>query len=233
MLRQVRQFADLTQEDPVSVTETTVNDLRILRNRERVLQVVPARFRLTSSHATISDGLAGALVRALRQECGSRWSEVMLRVPGIDQLESLHSSGEHVALIPVVAALEEADALCGTDDRLFCSLVGEAAGRLGLNDLFQQLVGGAPTPEFLFDAMAAAWPKVIGQGSPRTRQVGRGYGRFEVRDQVEASFAFCSALAGILKSSLEHLGAQNVEVSKTACEAVGDAACVYNVTWFS
>ena len=102
-----------------------------------------------------------------------------------------------------------------------------------LNGLFQEMLGGAPTPEFLFDGLSALWPRVIGQGVPYARQVGRGYGRFEVRDQLEPSFALCSALTGVLKASLEHLGAHAVEVSKTACEAVGDPACMFNVTWLS
>jgi len=112
-------------------------------------------------------------------------------------------------------------------------MVGEAAGAAELSDRFQAILGGAPTPEFLFDGLASVWPKVIGQGVPRARQVGRGYGRFEVRDQLEPSFAVCSALAGVIKASLERLGANTVEVSKTACEAVGDPACVFNVTWYS
>jgi len=74
---------------------------------------------------------------------------------------------------------------------------------------------------------------MVGQGIARVRQVGRGYGRFEIRDQLEPSFAICTALAGVIKAGLEHLGARSIEVSKTACEAVGDPACVFNVTWLS
>ncbi len=231
MLYHVKQFAEVSYEDAVSVTETVINDLRIIRNRERVLQVIPARFRLESGRTEIVSGLAGALIRAIKKESGQRWSEIVLRVPGIETLLSLETSRALVPNMRVVAGLEEADALCGTDDRLFCVLLGEAAGRSELNALIQQAIGGAPTPEFLLDELPSVWSKVIGYGTPRARQVGKGYGRFEVRDQLDASFAFCSAIAGIIKAALENAGAQSVEVSKTSCESVGDAACVYSVTW--
>jgi len=233
MRSQLRSYADLVRDDIASVTETVVHDLRVLRNRERVLDVIPARLRLETSTSTMASGLGGALVRALRNETGDRWHEVVHRVPGIERMLALTPETGPIPATPVMAALEEADALCGVDDRLYCVMVGERAGNDELNSLFQKMLGGAPTPEFLFDGLTSLWPKVIGQGVPQARQVGRGYGRFEVRDQLEPSFALCSALAGVLKAGLEHLGAQAVEVSKTACEAVGDPACMFNVTWMS
>jgi serine/threonine protein kinase len=233
MRAQLRPWAETIDDDMASVTETVVNDLRVLRNRERVLDVIPARLRLDSSSSTMASGLAGALVRALKKETGDRWAEIVHRVPGIAKMLELTPETGPIPATPVMAALEEADSLCGVDDRLFCVMVGERAGKDELNALFQKMLGGAPTPEFLFDGLSKLWPKVIGQGVPQARQVGRGYGRFEVRDQLEPSFAMCSAVAGVLKAGLEHLGAQAVEVSKTACEAVGDPACMFNVTWMS
>jgi hypothetical protein len=215
------------------VTETVVSDLRILRSRERVLDVVPARLRVDSASSTMASGLAGAFVRALKEETGARWPEIVHRVPCIDRMLPLGTDAGLVPATPVMAALEEADALCGTDDRLFCMLIGEVAGQRELNEVFQTMLGGAPTPELLFDALSKLWPQLVGQGVSKARQVGRGYGRFEVRDQLEPSFAVCSAVAGVLKAGLEHLGAHTVEVSKTACEAVGDPACVFNVSWSS
>lgn len=233
MRAQIRPYAEIVRDDIASVTETVVNDLRVLRNRERVLDVIPARLRLESSNSTMASGLAGALIRALQKETGGRWNEIAHRVPGIDKFLELTPQTGPIPATPIIAALEEADALCGVDDRLFCVIIGERAGNDELNTLFQEMLGGAPTPEFLFDGLSSLWPKVIGQGIPQARQVGRGYGRFEVRDQLEPSFALCSALAGVIKAGLEHLGAQAVEVSKTACEAVGDPACMFNVTWMS
>jgi serine/threonine-protein kinase len=233
MAQQVRPFGQVVQDDPASATETCILDLRSLRIRERALQATPARFRLESAKATIRSGLAGALARALQDRSAARWSEVVRRVPAVVELLAAKANQGSALAMPLIAALEEADALCGTDDRLFCMIVGEVAGQAELNPLFQELVGGAPTPEFLFDGLAAAWPKAVGQGNSRARQVGRGYGRFEVRDQLEPSFALCSALAGVLKAGLEHVGARNVNVSKSSCEAVGDPACVYSVTWDS
>ncbi len=230
----IRPLAEpIAPDDPASVTETVVNDLRIIRSRERVLGVVPARLRTDPGAATVASGFAGALARALRETCGPRFAEVVHRVPALGKIVDLQPGGGAIPILPLIAALEEADQLCGADDRLFCVMVGEAAGAAELNERFQTILGGAPTPEFLFDGLASVWPKAIGQGVPKARQVGRGYGRFEIRDQLEPSFAVCSALAGVIKSALERLGANTVEVSKTACESVGDPACVFNVTWYS
>lgn len=224
---------DISPDDPASVTETVVTDLRIIRSRERVLGVVPARLRTDGGASTVAAGFAGALARALRQTCGARFAEVVHRVPMLARILDLQPGAGPIPILPLVAALEEADQLCGADDRLFCVMIGEAAAAAELNDRFQAILGGAPTPEFLFDGLASVWPKAIGQGVPKARQVGRGYGRFEVRDQLEPSFAVCCAIAGVVKSGLERLGANTVEVSKTACESVGDPACVFNVTWYS
>lgn len=232
MLAQLRSFSELVHDDVASVTETVINDLRALRNRERVLDVIPARLRLGSATSMMASALAAPLVRALKKESAQRWTEIVHRVPGIDKVLDLTADIGPIAATPIMAALEEADALCGVDDRLFCVIVGERAGKEELNEWFRTMLD-APTPECLFDGLSRLWPSMVGQGIARVRQVGRGYGRFEIRDQLEPSFAICTALAGVIKAGLEHLGARSIEVSKTACEAVGDPACVFNVTWLS
>jgi predicted hydrocarbon binding protein len=61
--------------------------------------------------------------------------------------------------------------------------------------------------------------------------VGRGYGRLELRDHPAPSLAVCACFTAMMTESLGLFRARHAEVNKTACEGVGDAACIYTATW--
>jgi serine/threonine-protein kinase len=223
-------------EEPSSITATQKNDLRALSRRERVRGTPSARFRLESRGSepalampSVDAELGGAILRALRAAMPSRWEAVTERVAGVEALMD-RGSDERISNIMLAAALEEADAVSGTNDRLFCTLVGERAAR-------DELVGavlarhGPMTPELFFDQVAVDWAGRLSHGVSRAAIVGRGYGRLELRGQREPSLAMCACMSGLLSEALTKFGARRVEVSKTACEAAGDPACIYSATW--
>jgi serine/threonine-protein kinase len=222
------------EDEPASATKTHISDLRALARRERALGTLPIRLRVGGdpSRRSQTDGaFATAVARALQALLPGSWRELCARVPSLDQVAARdpRDVGD-VPLVIVAAALEEADALGGAGDRLFCSVVGERTLKTGLGDLLRRESAGI-TPEFFFDQMATSWAARFLQGSSRASQVGRGYGRLEVRDQAEPSLAMCSCLTGILGEALHSFGVRTVEINKTSCESVGDPACVYSATW--
>jgi hypothetical protein len=230
----LRPFAAHGEDEPASVTRTHISDLRALARRERALGVLPSRIRMTGDGRTaagegVEARLATAIIRAIHTLMPGSWDELVRRVPELAALLDVRE-GPPVSLLLLAASLEEGDALLGAGDRLLCTAVGELASRA---ELTPQLMAehARITPEFFFDQIAPAWVRRLGQGASRASQVGRGYGRLEVRDQEEPSLSICACLTGLLSASLTQLGARNVEINKTSCEAVGDAACVYSGTW--
>jgi hypothetical protein len=88
---------------------------------------------------------------------------------------------------------------------------------------------GQMTPELFVDQVATDWARRLGHRTSRATNVGRGYGRLELRDHSEPSLAVCACFTAIVTETLHRLGARYVEVNKTACEGVGDPACIYRV----
>lgn len=230
----LRPYATQSQEEPSSATRTHVSDLRALARRERALGTPPARLRFSVAGdgdiSKIEGDLGGSIVRAMHTLLPAAWPELQRRVPGLEKARDAKGAELAVPVLLIAAALEEGDTLLGAGDRLFCSAVGEQAARTELiADLKRR--EQRLTPEFFFDQMAREWAERIGRGTARVSQTGRGYGRLEIRDQEDPSLAVCACLTGILSATLTALGAHGVEVNKTACEAVGDPACVYSATW--
>ncbi len=227
-------YCGLDDDDPSSVTETHISDLRMLSRRERVQGTSSARIRLLAPEgaeprATVEAALGGAVLRALRASVAGRWDEVAHGLPNLaEHLE--HPSGARVPYALVAAALEAGDACLGANDRLFCTVVGERAAHDELARLLER-EQGPMTPELFFDQAATDWARRLGHRQARATHVGRGYARLELREHPEPSLAVCACFTAMLTETLIRLGARHVEVNKTACEGVGDAACIYGATW--
>jgi hypothetical protein len=223
--------ASVEAAEPVTATATHISDLRTLSLRERVMRNDRQRQSLTIplDNAPLVDAKVGtALLAALRDASGPGWQEVVRRIP----LAGMFLEADATSPVPstvIASALEEADAIAGTNDRLFCCVVGQeaAAGALGDAILAQERF----TPELFFDQEAGRLLESFGGGASRATQVGRGYGRIEIRNQRRPRLALCSCVTVLLSQLLARTGARDVELNKTACEAVGDPACIYTATW--
>lgn len=229
----LRPFARNGYDEPSSATRTHISDLRALARRERALGVLPSRMRLGQKGRRVdSDGpLALAILQTvLAQTPAASRAELLRRVHGLDRLLAAAEAPAAVPMVMLAAALEEGDVLSQANDRLFCTAVGEHAVKSALAGPMRG-EHGSVTPEFFFDFISPVWARKLTEGIARVTHVGRGYGRLEVRDQAEPSLAICACLTGLLSESLHQLGAHNIEINKTSCEAVGDPACVYSATW--
>ena len=192
MRRHLLQYIGVEEDEPSSVTETHISDLRMLSRREKLhmRSSLPDRRR----DVAVDGRMAGAIVRALRIVSGLRWDDVVARAPRAAPLLDLRAD-DWATLDDVASALEVADTVVGAGDRLFCTVVGERAARDELAGAVEQEIG-ATTPELFFD-----------QG------------------------ATCACFTAMVTESLGIFRARHAEVNKTACEGVGDAACIYTATW--
>jgi serine/threonine-protein kinase len=235
MLEHLMPYAVRDDEDPGIVTQTHISDLRALSRREKALGRVGREARVqAASHegAVLVDAeLAAIMIRALSSAASVGWTELARRMPDVvATLARATANAQPVPLALLGAAFEEADALVGANDRLLCTVMGERAAR---DDLLRAVEGefGRVTPELFFDQVVVSWAHRLTRGVCRTTSVGRGYGRLEIRTQREPILAVCSFFTGALTEAVAKLGGRNVEVSKTACEAVGDPACIFSATW--
>ena len=227
-------YAGVVDEEDSSVTETHKSDLRSLSRRERVRGTVSARDRLrvletTHGRLTVDAAIAGPILRGLRTIAGSRFREIVSQVPDLD-VYLVEGSTMRVPLAVIAAALEVGDQKLGANDRLYCTLVGERAAKDELVAMLER-DHGQMTPELFVDQVATDWARRLGHRTCRATNVGRGYGRLELREHHEPSLAVCACFAAIVTEMLHRLGARYVEVNKTACEGVGDPACIYGATW--
>ena len=225
-------YAHVDSEEPASATKTHISDLRALSRRERTTSKTFGAARLEGpilAPPVFLDGpMAHALMGALAHAAGAGWREIAERVP--DARDALASRpGASLPLRILTAALEEADAIVGTRDRLFCWVVGQHAADTLWGGLAAE--HGPLTPELFFDQGVVPLATRLGGGSCRATNIGRGYGRLEVKDRREPSLAMCSVMTGIIGALLLRLGARDVELNKTACEATGDPSCIFTATW--
>jgi hypothetical protein len=227
MRRHLLQYIGIEEDEPSSVTETHISDLRMLSRREKLhKRASGAEGRVT---VPVDGAMAGAIARALRTLSGARWDDVVARTPWIAPVVNVRA-GETVPLDQIASALEAADVVLGAGDRLFCTVVGERAARDELAGALEEELGSM-TPELFFDQGAASWARRLGHGTARATNVGRGYGRLELRDHPAPSLAVCACFTAMVTESLGLFRARHAEVNKTACEGVGDAACIYGATW--
>jgi serine/threonine-protein kinase len=227
MRRHLLQYIGVEEDEPSSVTETHISDLRLLSRREKLHM----RASLPEQRRSVAiDGeMAGAIARALRTLSGQRWDDVVTRAPWIAPLVDVRAS-DSVPLDQIASALEAGDAVLGAGDRLFCTVVGERAARDELAAALAEELGSM-TPELFFDQGAASWARRLGHETARATNVGRGYGRLELRGHPAPSLAVCACFTAMITESLGIFRARHAEVNKTACEGVGDAACIYAATW--
>jgi serine/threonine-protein kinase len=214
-------YAYVGEDDPSSVTETHIADLRALSRRER-----RGEHRLPAASGLVVQGvLPLAILLSLRARLGNLWGSVAAQVDGLGKL-----GPGPIPFVQLAKALEMGDVRYGTGDRLLCNVVGEAAAQ---SDAMVRLLAeqGPLTPELFFDQVATNWAKMLGYAKARAANVGRGYGRLELRGHPEPRLAVCACFTGILSATMARLGARNAEVNKTACEGVGDPACIYGATW--
>ncbi len=128
---------------------------------------------------------------------------------------------------------QHVDTKLGRDDLHLVVQCGRGAAEGALTRLFELVPKGAP-PEVLLAEMPRLMGSAIRGVRSRVRTVGRGYGSLEVLDDDTAhSLTTCVSMLGFFDRSFAECTAKEVEVSSVSCKALGDANCVFDLSWLA
>jgi hypothetical protein len=176
------------------------------------------------------------IIEAIYKRIGpDLWGALVDRVPEVENLlpgagNTDMNTTRGVPVDVVSRVLRAADDLGGRGDLALAADVGELVASRGL----RRLVPSWPSPfepDMLVDRFADVWGAVARQGEVVLLDRNRGTARVAVRGQVEPSLELCAVMAGLVREGLRGAGASRAEVYTTACQALGDVACVYGVSW--
>lgn len=216
-----------TPEDPLAADLQYLSLRRSTRHGARAASRGRARVHLLPVLLTIE-----AIYRRLGRDL---WQRLAREVPGVDDLlpgsgkTELHlTSGVPVDLYGRILAA--ADALAGRGDLGLLTEIGEAVAHRGLRRMFPDLPP-AFGPEALVDGFPYLWSKLAMQGRATVLERGATSARLAVREQTEPSLELSGFVAGLLRAAIRTTGVRQSEVMLTACQALGDAADVFRVTW--
>jgi len=185
--------------------------------------------------------LEGTVVHALLQFVATRFGDralVGLLASLPEPSRSLFARGVPLGgWMPYVAVrhlVEKIDATLGGDDLHVVVECGHAVADATLA-LFAELRAQHPPPELALAELPSIAPRVIRGTSYHVRRVGRGYGLIELIEEgsESPSLTGCVTTLGFIERTLTHFGAHEVEVNLAGCRALGDAQCLFGVTWLA
>lgn len=128
--------------------------------------------------------------------------------------------------------VEQIDAKLGQDD-LHLVLEAGRAGSEGAFDIMRAIRPPGPPAELLVAEMPDVFKKIVAGMTCEVRRVGRGYGRLELNEDAEPSLTLSVFSLGLLARSLEHFGADDVEVNLLSAQALGDPQTLVDISWFA
>ncbi len=137
-----------------------------------------------------------------------------------------------VALGSVEALVEQIDAKLGQNDLHLVLESGRAAAE-GAFDMMVTLRPPAPPAELLVAEMPSTLSRLVQGVECEVRRVGRGYGRLELVEHGEPSLTLAVSVLGFLAHSLEHFGAEDVEVNLLSARALEDPQTLIDISWFA
>lgn len=215
-----------TPEDPL------LADLHYLQLRRttRAGERIPAR-----GEAKVDLMPVLLTIEAIYRRLGSHWDQLVQRVPEVDRLlpgagNTQFNLARGVPVELVARILGASDEIAGRGDLGLLAEIGETVARRGIRRIYP-LLPDPITPEALIDSFQEIWPRITRQGSVVVLERGRTSARVAIRGQLEPSLELCAVVAGLLRGCLRMGGHDQAEVYTTACQALGDAACVYGLSW--
>jgi serine/threonine-protein kinase len=137
---------------------------------------------------------------------------------------------DRVPFDAMTALVQAIDARLGRDDLHLVVQCGRAAAE-GAFELMRDVRPPSPPPEVLLAEMPRVLAQLVVGPELRVGRMGRGYGRLELDERGEPSLAFDVFVIGFLDRALDRFGASEVEVNLLTSPALGDAECVYEVSW--
>lgn len=118
----------------------------------------------------------------------------------------------------------------GKGDLSLCQELGRYAAEGDVNAAFK-IVAFFSSVETLLKRSVVFWRRYCDTGTFLTTEVGKGWGRGELRDFPHVAEEHCHLLTGWVEGMALAAGADGVSVEKTKCVHRGDEVCRYEGTW--
>lgn len=221
---------------PLEPAQTDPDSMTIAMDRDTALEMI--RHEATDSESDqrkVLGKLPLAVIRFVSRRFGERpLTDLLASLPARSRAIFRAGVGDddwvpYSALDALVSAV---DARLGRDDLHLVVQCGRSAAE-GCFDMIRDLRPPSPPPELLL----AEVPRLIGELTQgvevRVPRVGRGYGRVEMVEEGESSLSFGVFFIGFLDRALDRFGAKDVEVNMISSPALGDAECVYEISWIA
>ncbi|MAQ15513.1 MAG: hypothetical protein CMN30_12050 [Sandaracinus sp.] len=208
-------------EDFDDPTDTFTIDLRDLRARER--EAEQERRQQATSRAPDVRGLVVAEAFTVARRLGGDQLARMLH-------RAVDGEPDEALWYPesVLGVLEAGDEAFGTDDRRLLAEVGRAVAR---RLQAEGAIAAEATPELLFARVADLWGRCFANGQARVRELGLGYGLFEVSGHPRPRLSRAVLMMGLVDEALELVGGRRCEVRLAQSAALGDGIDVYEASW--
>ena len=132
----------------------------------------------------------------------------------------------------MTALVEHVDAMLGRDDLHLVVQCGRAAAESGFERM-RAVKPPAPPPKDLMRAMPMVLQDFFRGLVGRVPRLGQGFARLEIEEVGEPSLVGGVFLIGFLDRSLDRFGAKEVEVNLSSTPALGDQACIYDISWLA
>ena len=140
---------------------------------------------------------------------------------------------DDVPLDALTALYDHIDTAFGHGDLHLVVDCGRAAAEGVIDRLRSSEAAGAAPPELLVAELPRIARRLFRGIEWQAKRVGRGYGRLELHDPGTHSLSFCVSTLGFLDRALANAGAEQPEVTLTGCRALGDEACVLELSWMA
>lgn len=162
------------------------------------------------------------------------WSLLTSELPAVEDLLPSAGHGEQlmrsgVSSTLVTELLRQADIAAGSGKLRSLVELGEELTKRGLGRLCNTLPLQL-TPESLVPCVPALWRSLLRDGDVVLSEDPGGSARVAVRNQLGASVEISTLFASVLRGQLRALSPHG-EVNWIACQALGDSADVYLLSW--
>lgn len=178
----------------------------------------------------------GRLVLAVLRYVGDRFGQLALRdlltyLPPLtrDLFAAGVAEDDWVPYDAVLELLERIDATMGRDDlHLVVECGREMASAVAAR--MKEELGDAP-PELVVTHFPKLAARRVRGVTFRVTRVGRGYAQLSLDEQGQSTLTGGVCTLGLLEKLLTNAGAEEAEVTMTACRALGDDDTRFDLTW--
>ncbi len=220
---------------PLAPAQTDPDSMTIAMDRDTALEMARLDAPDSSDERRVLGKLPLSVIRFVSRRFGERPLTDLLASLPPDARAIFHAGvGEDdwVGYTALDALVSGVDARLGRDDLHLVVQCGRSAAE-GCFDMIRELRPPSPPPELLLAEVPRLFSELTRGVEVKVPRVGRGYGRVEMTEEGESSLTFGVFLIGFLDRALDRFGAKDVEVNMISSPALGDAECVYEISWIA